>query len=91
MSIFKLIKERYKSKLVLVCLYVFTCYSLHGQIEFSSLQELFNYADDNSIILKTSGLNEQLYLSKNKESKTNLLPDIDTSLGYNDNITLQPS
>ncbi|MHB0756213.1 TolC family protein [Polaribacter sp. M15] len=91
MSIFKLIKERYKSKLVLVCLYVFTCYSVHGQIEFSSLQELFNYADDNSIILKTSDLNEQLYLSKNKESKTNLLPDINTSLGYNDNITLQPS
>lgn len=91
MSIFKLIKERYKSKLVLVCIYVFTCYSVHGQIEFSSLQELFNYADDNSIILKTSDLNEQLYLSKNKESKTNLLPDINTSLGYNDNITLQPS
>jgi len=87
----KLIKERYKSKLVLVCLFIFICYSVHGQLEFSSLQELFKYADDNSIILKTSDLNEQLYLSKNKESKTNLLPDVNTSLGYNDNITLQPS
>ena len=91
MASITVIKEKYKSKLVLVCLYVFTCYSVHGQLKFSSLQELFNYADDNSIILKTSKLNEQLFLSKNKESKTNLLPDINTSLGYNDNITLQPS
>lgn len=91
MAIFKLEKEKYKSKLVLVCLYVFTCYSVHGQIEFSSLQELFNYADKNAVVLKTSKLNEQLFQSKNKESKTNLLPDISTSLNYNDNITLQPS
>lgn len=91
MTIFKVIKEKYKSKLVLVCLYTLTCYSVQAQIKFTSLQELFNYADKNAVVLKTSMLNEQLFLSKKKESKTNLLPDINVSLGYNDNITLQPS
>lgn len=91
MAIFNLIKEKCKSKLVLVGLYVFTCYSIHGQIEFSSIEDLFAYADENSLILKNSDLSEQLYVSKNQESKTNLLPNVDVAFGFNDNIALQPS
>jgi outer membrane protein TolC len=67
------------------------CLNVNAQIEFSSIQELFDYADENAMILKSANLNEQLFKSKNRETKTDLMPDISTSLGYNDNITLQPS
>jgi outer membrane protein len=63
----------------------------NAQVVFHSLDELFAYADDNAIILKSATANEQLFLSKVKEKKSDLLPDINASLGYNDNITLQPS
>jgi outer membrane protein TolC len=78
-------------KFILLYISCVFCVEANAQLEFSSLQQLFEYADDHAIILKTADLNEQLFASKNKEAKTELLPDINTSLGYNDNITLQPS
>jgi outer membrane protein len=63
----------------------------NAQVVFHSLDELFAYADSNSIVLKNATANEQLFLSKMKEKKSDLLPDVNASLGYNDNITLQPS
>jgi outer membrane protein len=66
-------------------------FSTGAQTEFSSIEDLFAYADENSLVLKNSGLNEQLYLSKNQESKADLLPNVDIGFGFNDNIALQPS
>ena len=63
----------------------------NAQVVFHSIDELFTYADDNAIILKSAAANEQLFLSKVKENKSDLLPDLKASLGYNDNITLQPN
>jgi len=63
----------------------------NAQVVFHSIDELFEYADDNAIILESAAANEQLFLSKVKEKKLDLLPDINASLGYNDNITLQPN
>lgn len=63
----------------------------NAQVVFHSIDELFAYADDNAIILKSASENEHLFLSKVKEKKSDLLPDISASLGYNDNITLQPN
>lgn len=75
---------------ILVILLGFFSYS-NAQVVFHSIDELFAYADDNAIILKSATVNEQLFLSKVKEKKSDLLPDISASLGYNDNITLQPN
>jgi outer membrane protein TolC len=63
----------------------------NAQVVFHSIDELFAYADDNAIILKSASENEHLFLSKVKEKKSDLLPYISASLGYNDNITLQPN
>ena len=63
----------------------------NAQVVFHSIDELFAYADDNAIILKSASENEHLFLSKVKEKKSDLLPNISASLGYNDNITLQPN
>ncbi len=85
------LNNRTWSKSVMICICFFSYSSICAQIEFTSIEQLFAYADLNSNILKSARLNEELMLSKNKETKTDLLPDISTSLGYNDNITLQPS
>lgn len=63
----------------------------NAQVVFHSIEELFTYADENAIILKSAGANEQLFLSKVKEKKSDLLPDMSISLGYNDNIILHPN
>lgn len=76
---------------VLLLAHLLVSFSIDAQTEFSSIQELFAFADDNSLILKNSGLNEKLYVSKNKESKADLLPDINANFSFNDNITLQAS
>ena len=75
---------------ILLILLGFFSYS-NAQVVFHSLDELFAYADDNAIILKSAAANEELFLLKMKEKKTDLLPNISASLGYNDNITLQPN
>ena len=74
----------------IIVLLSFSTFS-YAQLTFHSIDELFAYADDNAIILKSATANEQLFLSKVKEKKSDLLPDINASLGYNDNITLQPN
>ena len=75
---------------ILIILLSFFSYS-NAQVVFHTIDELFAYADDNAIILKSASANEELFLSKMKENKTDLLPNINASLGYNDNITLQPN
>ena len=75
----------------LVITSLFYSSSIFGQLEISSLPELFAYADNHAITFKSAAVNEQLFLLKVKEKKTELLPDIKALLGYNDNITLQPN
>ncbi len=82
--------NNFKARGVLVILLGIFSHS-NAQVVFHSIDELFAYADDNSIILKSATANEQLSLTKVKEKKLDLLPDISATLGYNDNITLQPN
>jgi len=75
----------------LVWLLMFNTLFVHAQLKFSSLQEVFNYADFQAIALKSAVLNEQIASSEKKEVQIGLLPTISSSFGYNDNITLQPT
>ena len=43
--------------------------TINAQLEFKSLQEVFNYADFQAIALKNSVLSEQIALSEKKESE----------------------
>lgn len=62
-----------------------------AQIEFNSFQEVLKYADARAIAIQGAGVSEQMALAEKKEAKSNLLPSLGASLGYNDNITLQPT
>ncbi|MEL7120033.1 MAG: TolC family protein [Bacteroidota bacterium] len=62
-----------------------------AQLQFNSLEEVLKYANANAISLKKGNIAEQIANSEKKEAKSNLLPSINSSLGYNDNITLQPT
>ena len=62
-----------------------------AQIQISSLQELLNYADINAFSLQSSAISEQISHAEKKEAGTYLLPTFSSSMGYNDNITLQPT
>ncbi|MBX2875079.1 MAG: TolC family protein [Saprospiraceae bacterium] len=62
-----------------------------AQIQFSSLEEVLGFADQNAIALQQARIGEQISLTGKREAKAGLYPNFNTQLGYNDNITLQPT
>ncbi len=62
-----------------------------AQIQFNSFQEVLNYADTHAQAIQSAVIGEQMAFAEKKEAKLDLLPTLDGSLGYNDNITLQPT
>lgn len=78
-----------KSKLAIL----FLLWSLPtmAQLHFKSFEEVLQYADNHAIALRGAAINEQIVLSEKKEAKSFLIPSLTASLGYNDNITLQPT
>jgi len=78
-------------KTIILALLGFTSFNAMGQVQFGSLQEVLAYADKNAISIQSALHEEQIAAVKNKASKTALLPAINASAGFNDNITLQPT
>lgn len=78
-------------KTIILALLGFTSFNAMGQVQFGSLQEVLAYADKNAISIQSALHQEQIATVKNKASKTALLPTVNASAGFNDNITLQPT
>lgn len=78
-------------KSCLSLLIVLCCLPAMAQIQFQSLSEVLNFADARAIAIQSGIMGEQIALAKKKEARSYLLPSLNTSLGYNDNITLQPT
>ncbi len=62
-----------------------------AQIQFNSIQDVLNYADANAVAIQSAKIGEQIALEQKKEAGSYLLPTLNSTLGYNDNITLQPT
>ena len=77
-------------KIWLMCLTLW-CLPLTAQIQFDSFQDVLNYADKHAIAIQSAHMSEKIALAEKKEAKSYLLPSANASLGYNDNITLQPT
>ncbi|MBN2173036.1 MAG: TolC family protein [Bacteroidales bacterium] len=60
-------------------------------IQFSSFQEVLEYANANAISIQNATSGEEIALLEKKESRSYLLPSLNTSVGYIDNIDLQPA
>ncbi|MEO1260241.1 MAG: TolC family protein [Bacteroidota bacterium] len=78
-----------KFRLLIAIFFINT--SVGAQMQFNSLQELLNYADANAIAIQAATMSEKVALAGKKETTADLLPTVNASLGYNDNITLQPT
>lgn len=78
-------------KTIILALLGFTSFNAMGQVQFGSLQEVLAYADKNAISIQSALHQEQIATVKNKASKTALLPTVNASAGFNDNITIQPT
>lgn len=78
-------------KTIILALLGFTSFNAMGQVQFGTLQEVLAYADKNAISIQSALHQEQIASVKNKASKTALLPTVNASAGFNDNITLQPT
>jgi outer membrane protein len=63
----------------------------NAQIQFTSLEDVLRYADANAITIQNALIGEQIAVAEKKEAKSYLLPKVNFSLGFNDNITLQPT
>lgn len=75
----------------LILAFLLGSFPVSAQIEFNSFQEVLAYADTRAISIQGARINEQIAKAGKKEAKSNLLPSLGASLGYNDNITLQPT
>ncbi|MDR6809630.1 outer membrane protein TolC [Dyadobacter sp. BE34] len=63
----------------------------HAQLRFSSLEEVFGYADQNAVSIQSARDQQLIAASKTRAAKAALLPAVNASAGFNDNITLQPT
>ncbi len=78
-------------KTIILALLGFTSFNAMAQVQFGSLQEVLAYADKNAISIQSALYQEQIAAVKNKASKTALMPTVNASAGFNDNITIQPT
>jgi outer membrane protein TolC len=70
---------------------VLWCFPAMAQLQFQSLQEVLRYADARAIGIQSADIGEQIASAEKNEAKSYLFPSASVSLGYNDNITLQPT
>ncbi|MCB0631663.1 MAG: TolC family protein [Saprospiraceae bacterium] len=78
-------------KAFIIAIILLTGSSVRGQIQFSSLEDVFRYADSHSIAIQSAHIQEQIFLSQEREARQALLPGINGSAGMTNNITLQPT
>lgn len=62
-----------------------------AQVTFSSLEDVFRFADQNAVSIQSASNQELIAASKIRGAKGALLPVVNASAGFNDNITLQPT
>lgn len=72
-------------------LFVLLCNPAMSQIQFGSLQEVLDFADQHAASIQNARDQERLGESRYKAARTSLLPSINGSAAFNDNITLQPT
>jgi outer membrane protein TolC len=65
--------------------------STGAQIEFKSFQEVLEFADGRVIGIQSARLGEKISHARKKEVLSLFLPNANASLGYTDNISLQPT
>lgn len=61
------------------------------QIQFSSLSEVLKFADEHTINVKSAVLQNEIQKTQEKESKSYMLPTVNANVGFNNNITIQPT
>jgi hypothetical protein len=66
-------------------------FQLNAQIEFKSIQDVLDYADEHAIAIQSAEIAEKIAIAEKKEARSYLLPAAYASAGYNDNIQLQPT
>lgn len=62
-----------------------------AQQRFGSLQEVLAYADVHAAAIKNAAVQQKISHSQARTAKEALLPTVNASGGYTDNITLQPT
>lgn len=70
---------------------LFPAFFAEAQITFRSLEDALQYADQHAVPIKSGQIGEQIARLEVREAQSNRLPVIGASLGYTDNITLQPA
>lgn len=65
--------------------------SSRAQLSFSSLLQVLDYADKHAISIQSAKGQEQVAASRYRTSQAALLPSLNASAGFNDNIVLQPT
>lgn len=78
-------------KKIIALLFFLSVSAAKAQVTFGSLQEVFDYADKNAVSIRKARIDEQISHSQSQAARTSLLPSVNASAAFNDNITLQPT
>jgi len=62
-----------------------------SQIQFQSLQEVLNFADNNSFTIQSAQVQQEIDKTNKQQAQSFLYPTVNAVSGLTDNITLQPT
>ena len=74
--------------LILLC---FACQNAYAQVSFSSLQQVWDYADKHNIQIQTAAANKLIAGKQVKQAYGGLYPTVSANGGFTDNLKLQPT
>lgn len=66
-------------------------HSAAGQVMFGSLEEILDYAGSHSVNIQASLIQQEISQTNLKQSKGSLYPSINTTGGFTDYLTIQPT
>ncbi|MGL5317204.1 MAG: TolC family protein [Bacteroidales bacterium] len=77
------------SKYVFLLFVLLGIFPLHAQVRISSLQQLFEYADQKSFSIRAASVEKESIQYQKKQAQSFLYPSIVGSTGFTDNLQLQ--
>lgn len=77
--------------LLLIVLMCVCCCELWAQHTFQSLEELWKYAEEHNIQIRTTHAQKETGSAAVRQARNNFLPSVNLNSAFTDNITIQPT
>lgn len=76
-------------KILFALLWLMVCNDVNAQISFTSLQDVWNYADKHNIQIQTATANKSIANANVKQAYGSMLPTVSANGAFTDNVKIQ--